>query len=204
MRSIEVCPRQGRLPNGVNTKVGEGPTLVKSVGPTIVTCMKPIILLDIDGVLNPKILPRDGDNPDVELSDGKAALVLRLATKGRIAWASTSPPEVVAALEERVQLEVEPLRVTINPKPGGEDQPTPKLRSVARWLERMDAAGEADWDAVVWIDDVLGPDAHEWAHNYNRPVLLEKPNPDQGLTEAHVVAVQVFLNEDVGVEGPTP
>ncbi|MDQ1053120.1 hypothetical protein QE394_001048 [Arthrobacter sp. SORGH_AS 212] len=165
--------------------------------------MKLLILLDIDGVLNPKIIQGDGD-PSVELSDGKVALVRRLATKGRIAWASTSTPEVVTSLEERIEMEDEPLRVTITPKPGDDEQPTPKLRSVARWLDRMDAAGEADWEAVAWIDDVLGPDVHEWAHNYSRPVLLEKPNPDEGLTEAHVVAVQVFLNEDVGVEGPTP
>jgi hypothetical protein len=156
--------------------------------------MKPIILLDIDGVLNPKVRRGDGDNPDPQLSDGKVALVRRLATKGRLAWVSTSPADVVAGLERQLQLEVEPLRVTLAMKDSDVDTPTPKLRSVARWLDRMDAAGEADWDAVVWIDDVLGPDVHEWAHNYARPVLLEKPSPDQGLTEAHVVAVQVFID----------
>jgi hypothetical protein len=156
--------------------------------------MKPIILLDIDGVLNPKVRHGEGDSPDPQLSDGKVALVRRLATKGRIAWVSTSPVDVVARLEEQLQLEVVPLRVTLAMKDSDVDTPTPKLRSVARWLDRMDAAGEADWDAVVWIDDVLGPDVHEWAHNYARPVLLEKPSPDQGLTEAHVVAVQVFID----------
>jgi hypothetical protein len=166
--------------------------------------MRPIILLDIDGVLNPRITKGDGDIQEVELSDAKVALVRRLASKGRIAWASTATPEVVAALEDRVQLEERPLRVTITPKPGDEDQPTPKLRSVARWLERMDAAGEADWDAAVWIDDVLGPDAREWAHQYGRPVLLEKPNPDEGLTDAHVVAVQVFVNDLAGDKSQTP
>lgn len=44
------------------------------------------------------------------------------------------------------------------------DEPTPKLRSVSRWLARMDAAGEVDWDGVAWIDDVLGPDAREWTY----------------------------------------
>jgi hypothetical protein len=160
--------------------------------------MKPIILLDIDGVLNPKVRRGDGDSPDPQLSDGKAALVRRLATKGRIAWVSTSPANVVAGLEEQLQLEVEPLCVPLTMKDSDVDQPTPKLRSVARWLDRMDATGEADWDAVVWIDDVLGPDVHEWAHNYAKPVLLEKPNPDQGLVEAHVVAVQVFIDDQGG------
>jgi hypothetical protein len=157
--------------------------------------MKPIILLDVDGVLNPKVRRGDGDSPDPQLSDGKVALVQRLATKGRIAWVSTSPADVVASLEDQLHLEVKPLRVTLAMQDSDLDEPTPKLRPVARWLERMDASGEADWDAVVWIDDVLGPDVHEWAHRYGKPVLLERPVPDEGLTEAHVVAVQVFIND---------
>lgn len=156
--------------------------------------MKPIILLDVDGVLSPKVRRGDGDSPDPQLSDGKVALVQRLAAEGRIAWVSTSPPDVVASLEDQLQLEVEPLRVTLAMKDSDVDEPTLKLRSVARRLERMYAAGEADWDSVVWIDDVLGADVHEWAHCYRKPVLLEKPVRDEGLTEAHVVAVQVFIN----------
>lgn len=157
--------------------------------------MKPLILLDIDGVLNPKLV-RAGDDVDPQLSDAKLALVRRLATKGRIAWASTWQGDMVAKLEAQLHLEEEPLRVTITPRPEDGQQPTPKLRSVARWLDRMEAAGDADWDAVVWIDDVLGPDVHEWAHIFGKPVLLEKPDPATGLTEAHVVAVQVFINEE--------
>jgi hypothetical protein len=102
---------------------------------------------------------------------------------------------VVASLKDQLQLEEEPLRVTLAMKDSDVDEPTPKLRSVARWLERMDASGEADWDVVAWIDDVLGADVHEWAHHYGKPVLLEKPVPDEDLTEAHVVAVQVFIKD---------
>lgn len=162
--------------------------------------MKPIILLDIEGVLNPKVQRGGGDSPDAQLSDAKVALVRRLATKGRIAWTSTSPEDVMVGLEDQLHLKVKPLRVTIEPQESDVDEPTPKLRSVAQWLERMESAGEADWDAVVWIDDVLGPDVHEWAHGYEKPVLLEKPDPEQGLTEQHVVAVQVFINGQGGGE----
>lgn len=166
--------------------------------------MEPLILLDIDGILNPKLV-RDGESVEPHLSDAKVALVRRLAAKGRIAWASSWQGDMVAKLEAQLHLEAEPLRVTITMRPGDEDRPTPKLRSVARWLVRMEMAGEADWDAVVWIDDVLGPDVHEWAHTFGKPVLLEKPDPETGLSEAHVVAVQVFLNEDQeGVGTPTP
>jgi hypothetical protein len=59
------------------------------LGRTSVTSMKLIILLDVDGVLNPKVHRGDGDSPDPQLSDLKVALVRRLATKGRIAWVST-------------------------------------------------------------------------------------------------------------------
>jgi hypothetical protein len=155
----------------------------------------PIILLDIDGVLNPPARPGSGgDRPELTLSDSKVALVRRLAELGRIAWVSTWSAELTAGLEAQLQLEVEPLRVTLLMLPGDEDEPTPKLRSVSRWLARMEAAGDADWDSVVWIDDVLGPDARKWAHGYGQPVLLEKPVPDQGLSDIHVVAVEVFVD----------
>lgn len=159
----------------------------------------PIILLDIDGVLNPLARPGSGgDRPELTLSDSKVALVRRLAELGRIAWVSTWPADLTAGLEAQLQLEVEPLRVTLLMQPSDEDEPTPKLRSVSRWLARMEAAGDADWDSVVWIDDVLGPDACKWAHGYGRPVLLEKPVPDQGLGDIHVVAVEVFVDGSDG------
>lgn len=126
------------------------------------------------------------------------ALVRRLAEMGRIVWVSTWPADMVAGLEAQLQLEAEPLRVVMVLRPDDEDQRTPKLRSVNHWLARMDALGEADWDSVVWTDDVLGPDAKAWAHDYHQPVLLEKPAPAEGLAEVHVVAVEVFVDGGAG------
>jgi hypothetical protein len=52
--------------------------------------MKPAILLDIEGVLNPSVCPGSGgDRPVLLLSNEKLALVRRLARSGRIAWVST-------------------------------------------------------------------------------------------------------------------
>ena len=77
--------------------------------------MKPLILLDIDGVLNPVARSvRGSDRPELILSDARVALVRRLAGCGRIAWVSTWPADFTAGLE---------------------------LRSVTRWLARMEAAG---------------------------------------------------------------
>ena len=62
--------------------------------------MKPLILLDIDGVLNPVARPvRGSDRPQLILSDAKVALVRRLAHCGRIAWVSTWPADMTAGLE---------------------------------------------------------------------------------------------------------
>ena len=120
--------------------------------------MKPVILLDIDGVLNPALRSRPGAvRSDPSLSCEKKALVRRLARSGRIAWASTWPAEMTADLEDQLDLDVKPLRVTLLMRDADRDEPTPKLRSVTNWLARMDDGGDADWDLVVWIDDVLGP-----------------------------------------------
>ena len=54
--------------------------------------MKPLILLDIDGVLNPRARVASPDGSlELVLSDAKIALVNRLAVFGRIAWVSTWP-----------------------------------------------------------------------------------------------------------------
>jgi len=156
--------------------------------------VKPIILLDIDGVLNPAVCPGSGgDRPLLRLSNEKRALVRRLARSGRIAWVSTWPADSVAGLEAQLELDVEPLRVTMVFRQADADMPTPKLTSVARWLFRMDAADDADWDSVVWVDDVLGPDARKWADEHGQPVHLEQPDPDRGLAEAHVARIEAFI-----------
>jgi HAD domain in Swiss Army Knife RNA repair proteins len=156
--------------------------------------MKPVILLDIDGVLNPSVCPGSGgDRPVLLLSNEKRALVRRLARSGRITWVSTWPADVVAGLEAQLGLETEPLRVTMVFRPADADSPTPKLTSVTRWLYRMSATEESDWDSVVWIDDALGTDAKKWATEHDQPVHLEQPDPDNGLTEEHVVRIEAFV-----------
>ncbi|MDR6417090.1 HAD domain-containing protein [Pseudarthrobacter sulfonivorans] len=160
--------------------------------------MKPLILLDIDGVLNPTArAATTGGEPRLVLSAARVALVRRLARCGRIAWVSTWPAEQTAGLEAQLQLDEQPLRVPLPVKALNESgAATPKLRPVSRWLARMELLGDADWDSVVWIDDVLGPDARDWASQYGSPVLLEKPAPARGLMDVHVVAVEVFVEDN--------
>jgi hypothetical protein len=57
----------------------------------------------------------------------------------------------------------------------GGDRPVLTISSakvaLARRLARIEASGEADWDAVVWFDDVPGPGARESAHAHDQLVL---------------------------------
>jgi hypothetical protein len=100
---------------------------------------------------------------------------------------------MVAGLEAQLCLETEPLRVTMVFRPADADAPTPKLTSVTRWLYRMSATEESDWDSVVWIDDVLGTDARKWATEHDQQVHLEQPDPDNGFTEGHVARIEAFI-----------
>lgn len=154
--------------------------------------MKPLILLDIDGVLNPAVRPgADRNDPALILSRDRRELVERLAACGRIAWVSTWPAAQTTGLETQLKLSTEPLRVPLSQASLAEsDAATPKLRPVSRWLARMAGAGEASWNAVVWIDDVLGPDAYGWASEQEMPVLLVKPLAITGLTAGHVESIE--------------
>lgn len=161
--------------------------------------MKPLILLDIDGVLNPVAHPNDdGDSAERSLPEAKASLVRRPARCGQIAWVSTPPADLSAELESQLQLETEPLRLELAMRESDVDEPTPKLRAVTDWLGQKEGAGEVDWAVLVWIDDVLGPDAQEWADGFSQSVHLEKTSPEEGLTKEQVASVESFVNGGAG------
>jgi hypothetical protein len=120
-------------------------------------------------------------------------LVNRLAACGQIAWVSTWPAEQTAGLEAQLRMHTGTLRVPLPARVLQESkEPTPKLQPITRWLARMEAEGDADWDAVVWIDDVLGSDALSWAEASVSPVMLLRPAPETGLTAEHVADVEGF------------
>lgn len=171
--------------------------------------MKPILLLDVDGVLNPL------DAEDLSLFDPLEDVVG--------AWATQA--EVYHSKHNHVRLEVLQLRFDLVWCTGWEDRANDvvgpvhglpkldvvrfdsmtlggvhlpptfsgqewlestscwKLPWVASWLERHDNP------PVAWVDDQIEQGDLEWANRRNvagQPTFLVRPDPTKGLTDEHV------------------
>ena len=143
---------------------------------------RPIILLDVDGVLNPTMV-----GGEAAISSERADLVLKLARAGELVWVTSWPADVTSQLARAIGLEGQMRRVPLVGTSDGAS--TPKLRSIARWVERS----TLPLTPVVWIDDWLRSDARAWAAGQERSWLLVQPDPATGLTRVHVEAIAEFL-----------
>ncbi len=144
--------------------------------------MKPLLLVDVDGVLNPfpdcphgfteyDFFPED-DEP-VRLAEAHAIWLRELARAYEIAWASGWGDDANRILSPFFGLERLPL-VPLPPVPFG---PREKLLAIAAF------AGDRP---LAWIDDMLADDARRWAAERRIPTLLIQVDPAVGLTRADV------------------
>lgn len=154
-----------------------------------------VILLDVDGVLNPEVT-RDSsamvNNHRLVVPPSRAELVRDLGSLAKIVWATTwdrgSLHQLSADLGVDIAGKVPLARMDWK-------RPTPKLPAVERWIARMQATGDLSWDMLVWIDDDLGPDAIEWAGEQKTPTNLICTSPLEGLQSRHVQAVRRWLHD---------
>jgi len=151
-----------------------------------------LILLDVDGVLNPAIVDRK-----LVLDPARAALVQQLSSLGSIVWATSWSAADTYHLANDIGLTGDPAAIAFpsaiqvdRRKPA----PTPKLHWVDRWLNRTLIDDEDSTTPVVWIEDRLREDAFAWARAAKRPTLLIKPDAEVGLTAEHVDSVRDFLS----------
>ncbi|MBF4461574.1 MULTISPECIES: HAD domain-containing protein [unclassified Rathayibacter] len=157
--------------------------------------MAALILLDVDGVLNPTVTSdRSLGGHRLRLDPDRAELVRRLAALGTIVWATTWPPKLTSVLADDLGLPSGTEAIVFggglphDPRFPGQ---TGKLQPVALWLE--EAAERFSIDAVVWIDDNLREDADAWARERTIPFHLIRPEAIEGLTAEEVAGAEAFL-----------
>ena len=159
--------------------------------------MTALILLDVDGVLNPSVSSdRAAGSHRLMLEPEREELVRRLAEAGTIVWATTWPPKLTSVLADDLGLPAGTEAIVFGgglPRDPRFPGQTGKLQPVAVWLEK--ARARFAIDAVVWIDDNLRGDAFDWAREQDTPFHLIVPEAATGLTADEVAGAEAFLAE---------
>jgi hypothetical protein len=146
--------------------------------------VRPLLFVDVDGVLNPYAGPAcpagfaehdlfPGEEP-VRLCADHGAWLHELAERFDLAWGTAWNAADRALLVELLALPAFGPAVTL---PAGQFDPREKVPAVAA------VAGDRP---LAWIDDMLTSEAWEWAATRAAPTLLVPIDPAIGLARADV------------------
>jgi hypothetical protein len=144
-----------------------------------VTASLPLLLLDVDGVLNPFAAPAcpagytehhffPGEEP-VRLCPAHGSWLQELATRFQIVWATAWGADANRLLAPLLRFPDLP----VIPFPAVPFHPRDKLPAIIRY---------AGHRSLAWIDDAHPPEAHAWAASRSTPTLLISIDPAEGLT----------------------
>jgi hypothetical protein len=157
----------------------------------------PLLLLDVDGVLNPFGADRcpSGyeefdffpDEEPVRLCRAHADWLRELGERFELAWATGWGAEANHLLAPVLQLPQLPV-IGFPPIPF---EPREKVPAIARYVGSRPTA---------WIDDALTPEARAWATAREVPTLLIDVDPAEGLTHAVVLRLLRWAEDVVGSE----
>ena len=148
-----------------------------------VTASLPLLLLDVDGVLNPFAAAAcppgytehdffPGEEP-VRLCPAHGSWLQELAARFQIVWATAWGADANRLLAPRLRLPELPV-IAFPPVPF---HPRDKLPAIIRY---------AGHRPLAWIDDAIPPETHAWAASRRVPTLLISIDPAEGLTRPAV------------------
>lgn len=163
---------------------------------------RPILFLDVDGVLNPFRANRPNKHwPDyrkhtVRVPDGRSyrmwfspelgqrltGLAAHLDVK--VVWATSWAPWVESHVVPLAHL---PSGLAVLPYPDSardDRSDTGKLAEVAAYAGRRPA---------IWVDDDIGPNDRAWAEGRSAPTLVLRPLPTVGLRSVDLDAIAIFV-----------
>lgn len=149
--------------------------------------MKPLLLIDVDGVLNPykahrcpegfvehEYYDEDGSSYDIRLNPEHAAWLAELAEVFELVWATTWEHKANEFIAPNLSLPQLPV-IEFDQGATGYNR-TWKLVTIVEYIGDRPAA---------WIDDELFRDAKLWAQDRG-DTLLVSPNPGIGMDRSHV------------------
>jgi hypothetical protein len=144
---------------------------------------RPLLLLDVDGVLNPfagdvcpatyQEYPFFPDEEPVRLCHAHADWLQELASRFEIVWATGWGEEANRLIAPVLQLP----QLPVIPFPPIPFEPREKVPAIAVYVGSR---------PTVWIDDALTPEGYAWASTRESPTLLINVDPAEGLTRAAV------------------
>lgn len=143
----------------------------------------PVLVLDVDGVLNPYAAPVcpagytehalfPGEEP-VRLCRAHGDWIRQLVTRFEVAWCTGWGPEANRLLAPILALPRFPV-ITLPPAPFA---PADKVPAVAAFVADR---------PVVWLDDLLTPEARRWAAGRSPATLLIDVDPAHGLRRSMI------------------
>ena len=147
------------------------------------TASLPLLLLDVDGVLNPFAAPAcppgytehdlfPGEEP-VRLCTAHGEWLQELGTRFQIVWATAWGAKANRLLAPLLRLPELPV-IGFPPVPF---HPRDKVPAIIRY---------AGHRPLVWIEDSQTPEAYAWAASRRAPTLLISTDPAEGLTRAAI------------------
>jgi HAD domain in Swiss Army Knife RNA repair proteins len=153
--------------------------------------LKPVLFVDVDGVISVFGFPHDGPPPgrmySVEgiphcLADGCGERLIRLSDSYELVWATGWEERANEHLPHLLGLpgEFPVLSFDFEPQWGSAHW---KLSAVERYAADRPAA---------WIDDNFNEACHFWANEREAPTLLVHTDPAIGITDRHVLELEAW------------